>query len=345
MHTRPTTTYQIKLSSVRSLPSLRHFNVSTFHLLHRDVGESYRYLHSRLIFPDSSAKGSEVAEVEEPQLQREKFCPPHLLHASLSFQMPQSLVDGRPDRHLRENERSAEVEAGETGNKSAEEEGNVFSQSSQSNDRVKELSTGVPTVGGGKDEGSPTKPSKLKQLWEKIGLDLVTVLMMLKYVENSQTPIKGLSLTQTHRGSIAPLIAVAFYQADTVASIYGAIGYLVPIVTVLSVTIMPRAKFLQTMILNTIGICSGSVRILPISSHRSQKLIVIVENRPSHFSEYGPLFKLENTALIWDLGATTPPNRQYVVFGCLPTSGLPIRSEPNCQPFSSRSSCSASSRM
>jgi len=36
------------------------------------------------------------------------------------------------------------------------------------------------------------------------------------------------------------------------------LGYLVAIVTVLSTPIMPRAKFIQTMILNLIGICLGS---------------------------------------------------------------------------------------
>lgn len=50
----------------------------------------------------------------------------------------------------------------------------------------------------------------------------------------------------------------AFYQADGVASTYATIGYLVPIITVIAIPIMPRAKFIQTTILNIIGICIGS---------------------------------------------------------------------------------------
>ncbi|KAL2075689.1 hypothetical protein VTL71DRAFT_632 [Oculimacula yallundae] len=83
------------------------------------------------------------------------------------------------------------------------------------------------------------KPSKVKELWGKLELDMGTVMMMFK-------------------GSVAPTIGIAFYQADSVAKTFNTLGYLVPIITVLAVAIMPRAKFIQTMILNTIGICVGS---------------------------------------------------------------------------------------
>lgn len=52
---------------------------------------------------------------------------------------------------------------------------------------------------------------------------------------------------------------IAIYQTDAIAEIFSTLGYLVPIITVLAVPIMPRAKFIQTMILNTLGICIGSV--------------------------------------------------------------------------------------
>lgn len=48
------------------------------------------------------------------------------------------------------------------------------------------------------DEGSEKKPSMVKKIWGKIGLDIGTVMMMFK-------------------GSVAPIIAVAFYQADSVS--------------------------------------------------------------------------------------------------------------------------------
>ncbi|KAI9744784.1 MAG: hypothetical protein M1818_001709 [Claussenomyces sp. TS43310] len=83
------------------------------------------------------------------------------------------------------------------------------------------------------------KESKAKVLWGKLGLDAGTLIMMFK-------------------GSIPPIIGIAFFQSDAVAETYGNLGYLVAIISVLSICIMPRAKYLQTLVLNVIGICIGS---------------------------------------------------------------------------------------
>ncbi|OBT57952.1 hypothetical protein VE04_03041 [Pseudogymnoascus sp. 24MN13] len=91
---------------------------------------------------------------------------------------------------------------------------------------------------GTKDEEEP-KPSKLKRIWAKIDLDIGTLMMMFK-------------------GSLAPIVAVAWYESLDIAKIFTTLGYLVPVITVLSISIMPRAKYIQTLILNTIGICLGS---------------------------------------------------------------------------------------
>jgi hypothetical protein len=48
------------------------------------------------------------------------------------------------------------------------------------------------------------------------------------------------------------------YQSDAVARTYGTLGYLVAIISILGFCIMPRAKFIQTMIMNVIGCCLGS---------------------------------------------------------------------------------------
>ncbi|KFX90595.1 hypothetical protein V490_06378 [Pseudogymnoascus sp. VKM F-3557] len=91
---------------------------------------------------------------------------------------------------------------------------------------------------GTQDEEKP-RESKLKKIWAKLGLDLGTVMMMFK-------------------GSLAPIIAVAWYESLDIAKIFTTLGYLVPVITVLSLAIMPRAKYIQTLILNTLGICIGS---------------------------------------------------------------------------------------
>ncbi len=60
------------------------------------------------------------------------------------------------------------------------------------------------------------------------------------------------------RGSLAPTIGVAIYCSDAVARTYGTIGYLVPIITVLTVALMPRGKFIQTLILNILSLSIGA---------------------------------------------------------------------------------------
>ncbi|KAF2716485.1 hypothetical protein K431DRAFT_316508 [Polychaeton citri CBS 116435] len=90
------------------------------------------------------------------------------------------------------------------------------------------------------DHGAPQKDVKkapiLKRLWQKLDLDVPTIMMMFK-------------------GSLPPTIALAMYQSDAVADHYTTLGYLIAIMSVLGFAIMPRGKFLQTMALNVITSC------------------------------------------------------------------------------------------
>lgn len=79
------------------------------------------------------------------------------------------------------------------------------------------------------------KPSALKKLWTKIDLDIPTVMMMCK-------------------AALPPTIALAIFQADRVAQHYTTLGYLIAIMSILSFCIMPRAKFLQTMVMNVFSV-------------------------------------------------------------------------------------------
>ncbi|OAL46435.1 hypothetical protein IQ07DRAFT_517996 [Pyrenochaeta sp. DS3sAY3a] len=83
------------------------------------------------------------------------------------------------------------------------------------------------------------KPSRIKKIWDKLALDVPTVLMMGK-------------------AALPPTIALAMLQADAPARIYLTLGYLTAIISILGFCIMPRAKFVQTMIMNIIGTCVGS---------------------------------------------------------------------------------------
>jgi hypothetical protein len=90
------------------------------------------------------------------------------------------------------------------------------------------------------------KPSRFKQLWTKLDLDLMTVLLMFK-------------------ASLPPIIAIAAYQAPAFAAHFGTLGYLVAITSILGFCIMPRGKFVQTMFLNIITIClAAAVNLLAL---------------------------------------------------------------------------------
>jgi hypothetical protein len=69
-------------------------------------------------------------------------------------------------------------------------------------------------------------PSKMKQLWAKVGLDPLTLMLMLK-------------------GSLPPTIAIAAYQSTSFAEHFTTLGYLVAIASILGFAIMPRGKFFQ----------------------------------------------------------------------------------------------------
>lgn len=105
------------------------------------------------------------------------------------------------------------------------------SQDSPSEDATKQ--------GDVEDDTSAKKPSAVKRTWNKLGLNVGILMMMFK-------------------GALPPTIALAVYQNSAFAAIYSTLGYLVAIMSVLSFCILPRSKFIQTMLLNIIGICIGS---------------------------------------------------------------------------------------
>jgi hypothetical protein len=107
------------------------------------------------------------------------------------------------------------------------EDANRYQQSAITGDDTKE------------EETKKKEPGRLKKIWDKLGLDAGTLMMMGK-------------------AAMPPTIALAMYQADKVATMYGTLGYLVAIVSILGFCIMPRAKFIQTMIMNVIATCIGS---------------------------------------------------------------------------------------
>ena len=82
-------------------------------------------------------------------------------------------------------------------------------------------------------EKAPKKPNLPKRVWTALALDQSTVITMAK-------------------GGLAPIIALAALRSPTFAAQYTTLGYLVAIMSMLGFAILPRAKFIQGMVLNVV---------------------------------------------------------------------------------------------
>ena len=60
------------------------------------------------------------------------------------------------------------------------------------------------------------------------------------------------------KGALPPAISLAVYQSTAFADVYSTLGYLVAIMSILSFAILPRSKFIQTMLFNITGLCVGA---------------------------------------------------------------------------------------
>lgn len=90
-----------------------------------------------------------------------------------------------------------------------------------------------------KTDDEPAKPEQKPGILAKIGLDVPTISMMFK-------------------GSLPPIICISIYQANSISSIAPTLGYLMPIISVLSLAILPRGKYMQNLLLNTMMACIGA---------------------------------------------------------------------------------------
>ena len=92
----------------------------------------------------------------------------------------------------------------------------------------------------GIDKEAPVKEQSLiRRLWDRSGLNPGMLMMMFK-------------------GALPPAISLAVYQSTSFADLYSTLGYLVAIMSVLSFAILPRSKFIQTMLFNITGVCIGA---------------------------------------------------------------------------------------
>lgn len=120
----------------------------------------------------------------------------------------------QPPKHIMATQQHARPNDGTTESSSSDEAGGVNQNAASG--------TAKPAPATSK------KPNIFQRLWQKLDLDLITVMTMFK-------------------ASLPPTIAVAFYQSHAVAGVYETLGYLVAVTSVLGMCIMPRGMFVQTM--------------------------------------------------------------------------------------------------
>ncbi|KAI0020868.1 hypothetical protein F4780DRAFT_315402 [Xylariomycetidae sp. FL0641] len=112
-------------------------------------------------------------------------------------------------------------------------------------DRIAGADAGKATDTETGDAASEPAATPKPGIMAKLGLDAPTLIAMFK-------------------NGIAPTIGLAISQSDAVASEYTTVGYLVGIICVLSLTILPRGKFVQTLVLNVIFAGIGAATALLI---------------------------------------------------------------------------------
>ncbi|KAL8293847.1 hypothetical protein RB597_007639 [Gaeumannomyces tritici] len=79
----------------------------------------------------------------------------------------------------------------------------------------------------------------LKRVAARLDLDMLTLKMMLK-------------------GSLPPIIVISMLQSRAATAYFSSTGYEVSIISVLAVAILPRGKYLQTLVLNLTAIATGA---------------------------------------------------------------------------------------
>ncbi|KAL2182040.1 uncharacterized protein P884DRAFT_190918 [Thermothelomyces heterothallicus CBS 202.75] len=126
-----------------------------------------------------------------------------------------------------------------TEGQSSELASGIRQETTRSTDTGKTDRRGSANRGGQGKQVDGSKLSWLKGAPDKLGLDAATLTTML-------------------RGSLPPTIGIAMLQSRRVAAYFSTLGYLIPIISVIAMAFMPRAKFMMNLMLNALAVCVGS---------------------------------------------------------------------------------------
>lgn len=82
-----------------------------------------------------------------------------------------------------------------------------------------------------------SKPSILKRVWGKLGINAFVVMFMVK-------------------GALPPTIAISIYQRYSVAVNYLNLGYVMIVISILTVPVLPRGKYLMNLFVTLVSTSS-----------------------------------------------------------------------------------------
>jgi hypothetical protein len=91
----------------------------------------------------------------------------------------------------------------------------------------------TPLAAAQNEAPSPRKTSFAKRVWVKLGFNPMVVMFMVK-------------------GALAPTICMAMYQRHSLAAHYLNLGYLMMVISLLTVPVLPRGKFLMNLLITLV---------------------------------------------------------------------------------------------
>jgi len=99
-----------------------------------------------------------------------------------------------------------------------------------------------------KHDVAPSTPANkvplLKRIWKKLGINGIVLMIMVK-------------------PAVAATIAMSIFQSQKVAVHYQNLGYLIIVISITTVPILPRGKFLLNLFLSLVGSFQSLLECLP----------------------------------------------------------------------------------
>jgi hypothetical protein len=126
------------------------------------------------------------------------------------------------------------------------------SQKPESDTRKSEQLAPTSSTSTSPDPATPPKKSNWLTAWLKTQVKEFNpglLIMGIKYVPPHSCII------DSSRGALPPIIFLAMFESNVVADYFGSLGYLIAIISSLTFAMLPRGKFIESLIRNIIFTC------------------------------------------------------------------------------------------